>query len=249
MHFFFSAGAFLAPYFSSRLLAMDYSWRIIYRLPFIFLIPIIVIVFFIKFNENVEEDKNESNISFNLSIFLIGLAMFSYIISELGIANWVVVYLNKVHNLHVKEGSNILSLFWISIAIGRILTGIFINKIKLQHYLVLFSLGASISLLLFVFSSNYSSFIICILMTGIFFSGIYASIFSFGTSILEKPSGKIISFYLTCGGIGYVVFFIMSGMVIEHFGIEAVLYESLIFMTIITVLILTVSSMQKKNNH
>lgn len=233
MHFFFSSGAFIAPIFASKFLNLGYSWRFIYRFPFIILILAFIVTFFTSFDDSVSEKNAKKESIFQLPVILVGIAMFSYINSELVIANWLVVYLKKLYNFSVEQGSYLLSIFWISITVGRISTALLIKKIKISSYILLFSIFAVIMFIVVICGTSYNIFIVLMAILGFLFSGIYASIFSYGTSIVENPGGNIISFYLTCGGVGYIVFFGLSGLIISHIGMTAVMFEAAFFMLII----------------
>ncbi|MDK6459959.1 MFS transporter TsgA, partial [Klebsiella aerogenes] len=62
-----------------------------------------------------------------------------------------------------------------------------------------------------------------ILALGFFSSAIYTTIITLGSQQTKVPSPKLVNFVLTCGTIGTMLTFVVTGPIVEHSGPQAAL--------------------------
>ena len=74
---------------------------------------------------------------------LLYLAIFAYVAAEIGVATWMVDFLQKSRHISVVESSMYLSVHFAGIAVGRLFGSLFVDRLGHLQSLLLFSVLSS----------------------------------------------------------------------------------------------------------
>jgi fucose permease len=125
-------------------------------------------------------------------------------------------------------GSFTLSLFFIGLTIGRLLTGLISEKVGYSRTLVLLSLGSAVFFLLIYTIQAINPIIILFILLGFFLSGIYPTVMAQAGSIFPQYSGTISGVLTAAGGIGGMLMPLGMGIASEYAGLHVGLFLPLV---------------------
>ncbi len=161
--------------------------------------------------------------------------------------NFSVVDYQGVTSQGAKLGLG-LSFFWAFYGIGCLVASIVLVKMKVNSYIMLSALVALISYFLIFFAGNEVVMLISISLLGLGCSTIYGSSISFGTLLLDNPSPRLVSFFITSSGLGTYAGEFYTSYVQEHFGVPTIIVLSGIFMLLVFLIIAYVSFTERGSN-
>lgn len=239
LNFFFSFGAIVAPVLAGLLLARGIGWEILYLLGGVLLVFAAVFASRIPVAVTLEfSRKPETSKYWPLSVYVSGVALFMYVLSEVIVSFWLVSYLRQTLSMELSTAGLFLSVFWGAIAIGRFCSGLLANRFAPYRMILAgatLALGSYICLL-----AAHSPEVVVSLITlmGLGYSGLYASILTYGTQ-QAAPSPGLTTFFVSIGCAGGVLSYALSSLLNQLFGLwtamacGAVLMGIVIFLTLV----------------
>lgn len=237
LNFYFSLGSIIAPVLAGLALGQGIGWQRIYLASLVLLL-VIAVAGFSRFQirpRKVERQKG-SDEHWNAKVYIMGLTLLCYVVSEMILTYWIVLYLQDVLKLSVELASSSLSVFWIFMATGRFLSGVFIEKFRLRIFIVVCSSIAFAAFVALLLAKNAFAAISLIALVGLGYSGLYATILSYGTLQVPRPSSRLTTFFLTISGTSGMLSFVLSSYLKASFGVTTVLAVSAGLMAAVTVL-------------
>ena len=249
LHFSYSISAVVTPIIAAALIGINLNWNTVYMTLLILVVIIIILALKTDFNDiNYKEDKkNKKNeiklVRWDYKVYLSASMLFLYVFTEMIFSYWIVEYM-------VNQGANggeakvSLSIFWLFIAGGRLVIGKFGHKFNVNNIVItlLILLGVSYSLLMLV-RGVYITYIFVGLM-GFGFSSLYPSIIALGTEGRKNISPSLMTFIMTCGSIGGIVYSPISGWLNSNFNISVTVGLGLI--TTLLMLVISLFLKMKK---
>jgi len=242
LNFFYSFGAIVGPAYAGYLLNIQWKWQ------WVFIISLGVGILFTLINTQItygkiHADSNEPHsklpIRWHFSIYLISLAMILYVLSECTFSYWIVLYLENNYHYTIGLASVGLTLFWIAIGVGRASAKLF-SRLKIQWFIILFSLIAWISSGAILFLHNIIAIFTLIIVMGVGYSCLYASTLTYGTDQLNYNCPKLLSFLVICGTIGLILAFPISSIFVHLFSIHtALIFGNVLMIAMILLILLT----------
>jgi fucose permease len=156
----------------------------------------------------------------NPTVILFFIAMFCYVGTEQGTANWISQFLYEYHHYDPRTtGANAVGNFWGLMTAGGVL-GLFLLKIMdSSKVLIWFTVLAIITLSIGLFTSNDRVALYAFPIVGFFASVMYPIIFSLALNSLEEHHGAFSGILLT-GIIGGAVIPLIIGAIGDHFGLR-----------------------------
>lgn len=221
LNFFYSIGAIVSPVAAGQLLKGGLGWQTIYLLSLLCLVPIALLFVTARFEKTFCQAEQNADIAvpWKTSIYFIGAALFCYVASEMILAYWIVVYLVESLEMPVAAASVSLSLFWGFMAIGRLISGFMAKRIPAVYLIMTCSLSSVLvfAWMLTVREAYFAVALVAIL--GLTYSGLYASILSYGTMQIRQASSTLMTFFVTVGSVGGIVSFVVSSYLKQHYSI------------------------------
>lgn len=154
------------------------------------------------------------------TVILFFIAMFCYVGTEQGTANWISQFLYEYHRYDPQTtGANAVAYFWGLMTAGGVL-GLFLLKIMdSSKVLIWFTVLAIVTLSIGLFTNNDPVALYAFPIVGFFASVMYPIIFSLALNSLEEHHGAFSGILLT-GIIGGAVIPLIIGAVGDHFGLR-----------------------------
>ena len=156
----------------------------------------------------------------NPTVILFFIAMFCYVGTEQGTANWISQFLYEYHRYDPQTtGASAVAYFWGLMTAGGVL-GLFLLKIMdSAKVLIIFTVLAIITLSIGLFTGNDRVALYAFPIVGFFASVMYPIIFSLALNSLEEHHGAFSGILLT-GIIGGAVIPLIIGAIGDHFGLR-----------------------------
>jgi len=137
----------------------DLKWVSLYWVFAVVALLMVIVVKMVHFPEVElkEDEKIDTQNAFNdllknRYVYLFFLGIFAYVGTEQGIANWTSKFLQTYHNVDpATEGASVISYFWGLLTIGCILGLVLLKLFDSRRVLLLFTVGAIISVLVGLF--------------------------------------------------------------------------------------------------
>ena len=153
------------------------------------------------------------------SVLLFFVAIFCYVGTEQGVANWASQFLSTYHGFDPQvEGARAVAMFWGLMTVGCLLGLVLLKLYDGRKVLIGFSAAALISLSTALFGSatlSYYSF----MMVGFFLSVMWSVIFSLALNSVDRHHGSF-SGILCTGIIGGAFVSLAVGSLGERFGLR-----------------------------
>jgi len=221
LHFSYSLSAVITPIIAAALIGINLSWDMVY----ISLLFLVIIVIFLGLNTEFsvvtheKEDKKESFSSkWDLKVYLSALMLFLYVFSEMIFSYWIVEYMvNK--GAQGGEAKISLSIFWLFIAGGRLMAGKLGHKFKVGNMVITILTIAFISYFSLILVKGIWITYIFVGLLGFGFSSLYPSIIALGTEGRKNISPALMTFIMTSGSLGGILYSPISGWVSSNFDV------------------------------
>lgn len=140
---------------------------------------------------------------------------------QLGFISWVPEYAKGL-GMSLNDAGTLVSNFWMSYMVGMWAFSFILRFFDLQRILTV--LAGLAAILMYVFNTGTPAHMAwSILALGFFSSAIYTTIITLGSQQTKVPSPKLVNFVLTCGTIGTMLTFVVTGPIVEHSGPQAAL--------------------------
>ncbi|GAB4496549.1 MAG: sugar MFS transporter [Anaerolineales bacterium] len=195
-------GSMIAPLFAGALLSMDVSWRTIYRWDLLLILIFLASSLFLRFPKS--EEKSALNfhaipkLAFKSHLPLYYGAMLFYVAAEIGLASWMVVYLQNERGMDAARSNNYLAFFFGMLMLGRFLGGFIVKRLGYLRATLIASLLASLSIAF----GAFTSISIFIPLTGFFFSIIFPTLTAAVSDTAHENTNSILGVLFTFSGLG-----------------------------------------------
>lgn len=235
LHFTFSVGAIISPLYSGSLVTAGVPWQYIYRYTLVLLILLAVFVCLtpIQVKKRIGAENRAGKEFWAPAVYAIAFGLFCYMIAEQSFVFWGNTFFIESLSFGTAQASSLVSLFWLCMAIGRGSSGVIIKYVPVERYIVICSCLGFFSFIGLLASNAFGIIVAFVAFMGLSFSGLYASILSYGTLQLKFPSAKLVSMYITFGCLGGVLSTPFSSFLKAHLGLRPSLMISAVFMALV----------------
>ena len=244
-------GSLVAPLFAGWLLSLSISWRVIYRWDLLLIALFVFIFIFLRFPKAEEKAQLDfrhiPQIAFKGQLPWFYVAIAFYVAAEIGMAAWLVTFLQQIRNAPVTQSNQSLSLFFAMLMIGRLLGGFFVNRIGYLRSILFMTIGGILCLIAGLYGPKEISFLLP--MTGFFLSIIFPTITAAVSDTHTENVNTILGVLFTFAGLGGIIgpFFVAWGS--DLFGLQTGFSLNIVFMMIllisVAILIKRISNGQK----
>ena len=253
INFSYSAGAVVTPIAAGVLLKHDVSWEQLYLLTAAYILFLLLLALPTKrlaTDNGKRRTSSEPKENWNVNVYIIGFVFVCYALAEVIFSNWIVVYLREFLAVDIVQAGGILSLFWAFMTLGRLSAGLITRYIRVDYYIIGSATLAFFSYLTVLLLKNTYLIMIAASFMGLFFSGLYASLVSYGTMQSKQASSKLVNFYISISSVGSILCFLLSSAVNQYFGVYCNLLLSAGAMGMVALLVgitMFINKSQKQN--
>jgi fucose permease len=225
MAFFHGLSSTIAPYYAGLLLAAGVSWRQVYQYPLIAVGLMLALGVLAPFPKPKVVEKRSLDFHAIGKVILqpamgwFFFMMIVYVSSEIGVASWIVTYLQRIHNLGVTESAAFLSLYFAGIMVGRLLGTFLVERLGYLRSVLLAAIAASLCLAIGTFGPGQSY--VLLPLTGLFFSLIFPTLTAAASDRVTENVGTVMGLLFAFCGIGGALGPWIIGLVSNAVGIQA----------------------------
>ncbi|MGO2347822.1 MAG: MFS transporter TsgA, partial [Providencia sp.] len=158
-----------------------------------------------------------------INIVLLSAAALCYILGQLAFIQWVPEYTTKSLGMDIGEAGVLVSYFWTSYMVGMWVFSFVIKFFDLQKIVVFLACLATVAMYSFVNTDQTHLLKYFIFGLGFVSSAIYPTIITLGSQQTKISSPKLVNLILTCGTVGTMLTFVVTGPIVEHYGVHAAL--------------------------
>jgi FHS family glucose/mannose:H+ symporter-like MFS transporter len=222
-------GSLAAPLFIGWLFYNGISWRTAYRWDLVLIALFLILAIMLRFPKAEEKTqidfKRIREIAFKGTLPLFYFAIAVYVAAEIGVASWLVAYLQDFRGATVAASNQALSLFFGTLMIGRLIGGFFVHRFGYVRSVLFAGLGALICLVV----GTLTSLSIFLALTGFFFSIIFPTITAAVSDELTENVNTILGTLFTCAGIGGMIGPWVIGWASTNLGLQAGFSLNIVF--------------------
>ncbi len=225
---FFSMAGMVFPILAAFLLARSVTWYWVYICIGLIYVAIFLLTLGCQFpalgRHAAPGQQKAPKEKWGIGVLFLSIAALCYILGQLGFISWVPEYAKQL-GMNLNDAGQLVSNFWMSYMLGMWAFSFILRFFDLQRILTVLALLATLLMYCFITGSipHLPWFILAL---GFFSSAIYTSIITLGSLQTRVASPKLVNFVLTCGTIGTMLTFVVTGPIVAHSGPRAALFTA-----------------------
>ena len=249
---FFSMAGMIFPMLAAYLLARSIEWYWVYACIGLVYVAIFILTFGCEFpvlgKKALQDSQPVVKEKWGIGVLFLSIAALCYILGQLGFISWVPEYAKGL-GMSLGDAGKLVSDFWMSYMIGMWSFSFILRFFDLQRILTVLAGVATVLMYLFI-NGSPEHMPWFILTLGFFSSAIYTSIITLGSQQTRVSSPKLVNFILTCGTVGTMLTFVVTGPIVAASGPLAALHTAngLYAVVFVMCLILGFVSRHRQNN-
>lgn len=239
---FHGVGSFIVPLYAAFLLGNSYSWRSVYQFSIILAAGLALFFILVKYPRQAPAAGEGLNLS---TLFAAGFTrrmtwyyvfITVYVAAEIGIAAWIVEFLQQAKGYSISESSLYLSLFFAGIMVGRLAGSFVVERIGYNNVMLIATLASIASLTIGIFGPPALTFFLP--LTGLFFSIMFPTATAAVSALHVENLGAILGVLFTFGGLGGALGPWAIGAAGDWVGIELAFALNIVFGVIMLISLL-----------
>jgi len=250
MAVFHGAGSMLAPLYAGWLLEAGNSWRTVYRWDLMAAALMLAVFILVRYPLPRSGNPDKTNLTrlwkaaFGGSMGWFYLAIGVYVALEIGMAAWIVEFLQETRGQTIAASTGALSLFFLMVTVGRFLGGFLVDRIGLLRSVLIAMLAATGLVALGIFGPGWTSF--ALPFSGLFLSIIFPTITAAASERHHENIGAILGVLFTFAGVGGMLGPWLIGIASDWLGIKLGFGVSLIYSILMTLAVIVLMLQDKK---
>lgn len=207
LHTTFAMGAFLTPFLTGLYIGNGLNWRwIMYTIMLLCTVSCLGYAT-MPLEEDKATNKNAKDTKaflHNPDFYIMGLLLFFYLGAENCVNGWFVTYFKSTGIMSDQYATNLVSVTWLVIMLGRLVTAYLSTKLNRQLLILINCICTTIFFLLLIATTDLMWITLAIVGLGFFFAGIYPTgIANAGECIKGSTSGM--SLLLAIAALGGII--------------------------------------------
>ncbi len=231
---FHGVGSLLVPLAAAWLLTYRLAWQQIYLCAGS-LAGVLILLFAVVGRTELKTSLAKPNwdgaallrIGFTWRMCWFYLLICAYVAVELGVAAWLVEYLQKVHHLSVARSSIYLSAFFVMIMLGRLVGSLLVERVGYLRMVGLSLVGTMLLLMGGLFGP--ADWVCLLPASGLCMSIVFPTVTAAVSSLHSSNMGSILGILFTFGGVGGALGPWLIGLASEAYGLQVGLAGTLVF--------------------
>ena len=248
---FFSMAGMIFPMVAAILLARSINWYWVYVCIGLVYVAIFILTIGCDFpalgKHAPQPEKVAEKEKWGVGVLFLSIAALCYILGHLGFISWVPEYAKSL-GMNLNDAGQLVSDFWMSYMFGMWAFSFILRFFDLQRILTV--LAGAATVLMYLFNKSEPAHLAWfILALGFFSSAIYTSVITLGSLQTKIASPKLVNFVLTCGTIGTMLTFVVTGPIVAHSGPHAALQTSNALYAVVFIMCLILGLVTKHRQH
>lgn len=241
---FYSIAGVLSTLLAGIFLARNFHWSSAYLLAVIASVVIAGIAIFSKYPATMprETDAKREERSWPASVHLVGGAMLIYLVGFVTIYSWVPNYAQASFGLNVEAASQIVSRFFLGMIIGQLIMFFLVLKFSLQKLITIYAVLATLLTTSLWGVGSAENLEIGMFTLGLVTGGLFKTVLTFGTTLVEYISPKMVSYLIFHAGSGTAIAPFVSSFIVDRLGMSAALqFVSICYLIMVGMLLTSFS--------
>jgi FHS family glucose/mannose:H+ symporter-like MFS transporter len=223
MAVFHGAGSMLAPIYAGQLLENNFTWQQVYR--FAVILPILMLGFFlmVKYPHRDTAPIRSVNLhairksAFTRQMIWFYLVIGLYVAFELGIASWIVEFLQKTKSQSIGASTQALSIFFGLMTVGRFIGSFFVERVGYLRSVLISSITSAVCVGLGIFGPDWLAF--GVPLSGFFMAIIFPTVTAAASDLHNQNVGSVLGLLFTFAGVGGMLGPWLVGLASDALGI------------------------------
>jgi len=233
LHSSFGVGALIAPLIVAQTVLFKFPATYSYFVLALLLLPVAAFTLRLRGPVAATPEKHAGPAEANTRlVFLIAAFLFLYVGAEVGFAGWIFTYTIKLKLSSATTAAYLVSLFWGSLTLGRMLTIPVAAHFKLQTILISSLAGSLLSLLvMLVRPESFAATLVGTTGLGLSMASIFPTTLSFAGHQM-KITGRVTGWFVFGASAGSMLIPLGIGQTFQAVGPRVV-----VFVTVVTLLV------------
>lgn len=227
LHMTFAVGAFLAPFLTSLYIGAGLDWKAIVYTMVVASALAVAGYASMKMDYNWPKDSKKGQVRTenkrfykNSSFYICGFLLLLYLGLENCVNGWFVTYFKGMGIMSDAYATNLVSITWIMVMIGRLLTAKLSTFVDKRKLIMAYCIATAVFFFMLTATENLVVITIAIAGLGFFFAGIYPTCISCaGNAVSGSTTGM--SMLLALAAVGGIVTPQIVGTVADYTGMTA----------------------------
>ena len=196
-----------------------------------------------------DEKSSDSLLSWPPAVYVCGLSLLVYLLGVVTLYSWVPNYAQQILGLAPDDAGNLVSDFFGGMFFGQLIMFVAVLKLPVRSLIFMCLLVASL-LTLGLWNQVLDLTIqTTILLLGLVGGGIFKVLVAYGTTLMEDPSPKVVSFLLFNTALGTAIAPALSAWVVDQAGIGAsMIFTSVCYFVALVLMVLTFLVARKQHS-
>lgn len=225
---FYSFAGFAVVPVAGWVIAQSMHWTSVYLIAFVatLLLGAIALATEYPSEPDTRDDLSEQSLRWPIVVYLVGSALFVYIVSFIWIYAWVPVYASSELGVSADVAGILVGRFFLGLFIGQL--AVFFLALRLDVRLILGVIGvAAVLCTIGLWASKSVGLLgVALLSLGVVTGGFLKLLIAFGTGLVAKPTSRLVGFYMFCTAFGSSIAPLAGARVVEasdaHFALVLV---------------------------
>lgn len=231
LHMVFAVGAFVSPFLTTFCIGRGWGWRTAVYL--IIAGTAVSCILYAQMDLSVkaptartdekekQKDTKEQAPFYKSTVFYVmGMLLFLYLGLENCVNGWFVTYFKSMNIMSDAYAANLVSVTWIMVMIGRLLTAKLSAKVDKRILILIYCIATAVFFVLLIATQNLAVITVAIAGLGLFFAGIYPTAISSAGAVV-KGSNTGMSMLLAIAALGGIVTPQLVGFLADGMGLAA----------------------------
>jgi fucose permease len=244
LHMTFAMGALFAPALTNVYMYRGWSWKAVAYTMVIATTLVFIFYSFMKIDYNFpKESTKKSDVAFfKMPVFYVmGFLLFLYLGLENCVNGWFVTYFQDMHIMSSTYATNLVSVTWLMVMIGRLLTAKLTTIIDKNKLMLAYCVATAVFFVLMISTTNIVVLTIALAGLGFFFAGIYPTGVASASAAIKGSTTGVAAF-LAIAAIGGIVTPEVVGIAADSHGLTAAVM--LLSVNVIGMLVLAIANIR-----
>ncbi|ATZ12954.1 MFS transporter TsgA [Erwinia amylovora] len=249
---FFSMAGTLFPIIAAAILARSLPWYWVYACIAVIYVAIFILALCFEFPQLGKKAVRGQPVvkeKWGLGVALLAVAALCYILGQLGFIGWVPQYATKNMGLNITEAGSVVGHFWTAYMVGMWAFSAILRFFDPQRIVTVLALISTLLMYWFISTTDASMLKWIMMSLGFFSSAIYTTIITLGSLQTKVSSPKLVNFILTCGTIGTMLTFVVTGPIVDKAGFHAALATTNGLYAVVFLMCLLLGFVSKHKQH